>query len=162
VLSVGSSPYTEAYAFTPTDSTDYTTASGSATVNVAQASSSTTVSDAGGTYNGTTAFTASATATVAGGLNDSSAGDFTFDYKNTVTNADLSTWIETRNIAYAGNCRKLRANYGKCGIKIVECKKCAIRKPKYGLLLRFSGLLSPEWGSGGRWFESSRPDLKSR
>ena len=22
----------------------------------------------------------------------------------------------------------------------------------------FSGIRSPEWGSGGRWFESSRPD----
>jgi hypothetical protein len=40
VLSVSGSPYTEAYLFTPTDTTDYTTATGNATVSVTQATPS--------------------------------------------------------------------------------------------------------------------------
>ena len=55
---------------------------------VNQASSSTTVIDAGGIYTGS-AFPASAEATGVGGLDDANAGDFTFDYTNTDTTADL-------------------------------------------------------------------------
>ena len=59
-----------------------------ATFSITLASSTTTVSDAGGVYTGS-AFPASAAATGAGGLNDTSSADFTFDYVNTDTSADL-------------------------------------------------------------------------
>ena len=52
------------------------------------ASTTTTVSDAGGVYTGSP-FAASALATGAGGLNDTNSADFTFDYVNTDTSADL-------------------------------------------------------------------------
>ncbi len=59
-----------------------------------------------------------------------------------------------------GNCRTLPAICGSDGVPSVKCGKCGIRKPPNGLLLRFSGRPLSEWGSGGRWFESSRPDIE--
>ena len=59
------------------------------TVSVVRAASSTTVSDAGGTYNGS-AFATSAEATGVN-LDDSNANDFTFDYFNTDTDTDLGS-----------------------------------------------------------------------
>ena len=64
------------------------TSSTATTFSITLASSTTTVSDAGGAYTGS-AFTASALATGAGGLHDTTAADFTFDYVNTDTSADL-------------------------------------------------------------------------
>ena len=64
------------------------TSSPATTFSITLASSTTTVSDAGGVYTGS-AFAASALATGAGGLNDTSSADFTFDYVNTDTSADL-------------------------------------------------------------------------
>ena len=48
--------------------------------------------------------------------------------------------------------RELSGIYGKHG-------KYGIRKSLISLPLRFSDHRLPEWGSGGRWFESSRPDI---
>jgi hypothetical protein len=59
----------------------------------------------------------------------------------------------------AGNCRKLRPIYGKCGFRCVKCEKCVICKPKSCLSLRLLSRLPSEWGSGGRGFKSRRPDL---
>src|SRR5262245_23776196 len=58
-----------------------------------------------------------------------------------------------------GNGRKLPRFCGKYGLRPVECGKCEICKSKKSLFLRLfePGLL--KWGSGGRWFESSRPDI---
>ena len=62
VLSAGDGQ-TENVTFTPTDTTDYTTATGTVTVNVGKATPTARVSDAGGTFNGSSF---AATATVAG------------------------------------------------------------------------------------------------
>ena len=64
------------------------TSSPATTFSITPATSTTTVSDAGGVYTGSP-FTASALATGAGGLHDTTAADFTFDYVNTDTSTDL-------------------------------------------------------------------------
>jgi hypothetical protein len=64
-----------------------------------------------------------------------------------------------RLLPRVGNGRKLPRFCGKCGFRAVECGKCEICKQRNSLFLRLfePGLL--KWGSGGRWFESSRPDI---
>ena len=59
-----------------------------------------------------------------------------------------------------GNGRKLGGFCGIRGFRRVKCGKCGICKSRSRLPLRFSRPGPPEWGSGGRWFESSRPDMK--
>ena len=64
------------------------------TFSITQATSTTTVSDAGGVYTGS-AFPASALATGVGGLHDTTAGDFTFDYMET----DVSPHVDMGSTA---------------------------------------------------------------
>src|SRR5262245_10186716 len=58
-----------------------------------------------------------------------------------------------------GNGRKLPRFCGNCGFTPVECGKCEISKQRNSLFLRLFGPGLLKWGSGGRWFESSRPDF---
>src|SRR6516162_5139988 len=61
--------------------------------------------------------------------------------------------------ASAGNCRKLGGICGIRGGRRVQYGKCVMRKPRNEQSLRLFRRAPPEWGSGGRWFESSRPDI---
>ena len=63
-------------------------------------------------------------------------------------------------IPQVGNGRKLSGFYGKCGFRRVKYGKYGICKLRNSLFLRLFRPAPPEWGSGGRWFESSRPDMQ--
>src|SRR5262249_199750 len=65
----------------------------------------------------------------------------------------------TGQIPPVGKGRKLSGFCGKSGSRGVKCGKYGICKLRNSLFLRLSRPVPPEWGSGGRWFESSRPDM---
>jgi hypothetical protein len=59
----------------------------------------------------------------------------------------------------AGVCRRRARKAGICGSRSLKYRKHENHKVRTGLFLRLRLRRPPEWGSGGRWFESSRPDI---
>ena len=69
--------------------------SGAVDFTIAQGSSAVSVTDAGGTYNGSAFPVTAVSITGAGGLNDSNVNDVTLDYVNTDSNTDLGSTAPT-------------------------------------------------------------------
>jgi hypothetical protein len=91
--------------FTPDDPVKYTTATKMVTINVLKADTTTTVMDAGGTYDGTTAFAASAAVTGAGKITGNPKVTY-FDNttsKNLGTTAPINAGNYTATATHAGD-----------------------------------------------------------